>query len=126
MFDNLKGLGSLAGIMKDLPKLQAAMEDAKARLADITVEADTAGGAVRVIADGQLRIRSITIEPAMLVGLVDANDPADKQMAEDLITGAVNAALIKAREAAAEEMATVTQELGLPIPPGGIEGLLSS
>jgi hypothetical protein len=50
MFDNLKGLGSLAGIMKDLPKMKAALEDAKARLADLTVEAETAGGAVRVAA----------------------------------------------------------------------------
>ena len=37
--------------------------------------------------------------------LVDASNPDDRAMAEDLIVGAINAALQKARERAAEEMA---------------------
>ena len=45
-------------------------------------------------------------------------------MAEDLIAGAVNAALRKAREMAEKEAAAVAGELGLPLPPGGLGGLI--
>jgi len=87
MFDSLKNLSGMAGIMKDLPRIKAAMEDVKERLADITVDAETGGGAVRAVVDGKLHVRSVTIEPGMLAGLVDANDPADRELAQDLIAG---------------------------------------
>ena len=41
MFDQLKGLGAMAGLMKDLPKLKAQLEEVKQRLAEITVEAES-------------------------------------------------------------------------------------
>ena len=125
MFENLKGLGSLAGIMKDLPKMKEKMEQVKARLAEITVDAETGGGAVRATANAQLRLLSLTIDQALLSGLVDSTNPDDRAMAEDLVVGAVNAALEKAREAAEQEMKAAAGEMGLPIPPGGLEGLLS-
>ena len=125
MFENLKGLGSLASMMKDLPKIKEKMEQVKARLGEITVEAETGGGAVRATANAQLRLLSLNVDQALLAGLVDSSDPGDRAMAEDLIIGAVNAALEKAREAAEQEMKTAAGEMGLPIPPGGLEGLLS-
>jgi DNA-binding YbaB/EbfC family protein len=124
MFEGLKGLGSLAGLMKDLPKLKAKMEQVKERLGQITVEAETGGGAVRATANGQLRLLSVRVDQALLSGLVDAANPEDRMMAEDLIVGAVNAALEKAREAAEAEMKNVATEVGLPLPPGGLEGLM--
>ena len=45
-------------------------------------------------------------------------------MAEDLLAGAVNAALAKAREAAQQQLAAVAGEMNLPLPPGGLGGLL--
>ena len=106
MFENLKGLGSLASMMKDLPKIKEKMEQVKARLGEITVEAETGGGAVRATANAQLRLLSLNVDQALLAGLVDSSDPGDRAMAEDLIIGAVNAALEKAREAAEQEMKT--------------------
>ena len=44
-------------------------------------------------------------------------------MASDLIIGAVNAALEKAREMAERQMSEAANELGLPLPPGGFSGL---
>ncbi len=125
MFDNLKGMASLAGIMKDLPKLKAKMEEVKDRLGRVTVDAETGGGAVRVVANGQLRVVALDVDQVLLAGLVDSTNPDDLTMASDLIIGAVNAALEKAREAAELEMKTAAGEMGLPIPPGGLEGLLS-
>lgn len=125
MFDNLKNMSGLAGIMKDLPKLKERMETVKAELGEKTVEAETGGGAVRVTANGLLRVTSIEIDPAMLGGLVNADDPEDRAMAQDLITGAVNAALEKSREMAEQEMSEAASEMGLPLPPGGLSGLIS-
>jgi hypothetical protein len=124
MFDNLKGMASLAGLMKDLPRIKEKMDEVKQRLALITVEAETGGGAVRAEANGQLRVTSIKVDQALLSGLIEADNPDDRAMAEDLIVGAVNAALDKARERAEQEMHTAASDLGLPVPPGGLEGLL--
>lgn len=124
MFDQLKGMAGLAGMMKDLPKLKAKMEEVRERLGQVTVESETGGGAVRVRANAQMQIENITIDQAILSGLVDSDNPDDRTMAEDLITGAVNAALKKARDAAEQEMAAAANEMGLPIPPGGISGLM--
>ena len=84
----------------------------------------TGGGAVRVTANGQMRITSVRVDQAMLSTLVETNNADDRAMAEDLIAGAVNAALQKAKEAASEHVSEAARELTLPIPPGGLGGLL--
>ena len=55
MFDNLKGMASMAGLMKDLPRIKQMMEEAKTRLGETRVTAETGGGAVTAVANGQLR-----------------------------------------------------------------------
>lgn len=124
MFDNLRNMQQMAGLMKDLPKLKARMEEVKARLDDLRVEAETGGGAVRCTATAAMRVVSVDVDPALLSGLVDAGDAADRAMAGDLIAGAVNAALAKAREAAEQEIQAAASEMGLPVPPGGLSELL--
>ena len=126
MFDQIKGMAGLAGLMKDLPRIQQKMQEVKDKLGEIIVEAETGGGAVRARVNGQLRVIGVEIDPSLLSGLVDASNPDDRAMAEDLVTGAVNAALEKARAAAEQEMAAAAQELGLPIPPGGLGGMLGA
>lgn len=124
MLDNLKAIAGLGGLLKDLPKIKERMAALKEDLGRQTVTGETGGGAVRVTATGLLRVVSIELDPAMLAGLIDPGDPQDKVMAEDLITGAVNAAMEKARELAEKEAAAVAGELGLPFPPGGLGGLV--
>lgn len=125
MFDSLKGMAGMAGIMKDLPRIKAAMDDVRERLGEQRVEAETGGGAVRAVANGRLHIVTVHIDQTLFASLTDADNPDDRVLAEDLITGAVNAALEKAREMAEREMIAAAQELGLPMPPGGLGGLLS-
>ncbi|MCA9294954.1 MAG: YbaB/EbfC family nucleoid-associated protein [Phycisphaerales bacterium] len=124
MFDSLKGMAGMAGLLKDLPKIKAKIEEVKERLGEITVDAETGGGAVRAVVDGKLSLREIHIEPGLLAGLVDVSNPDDHAMAEDLITGAVNAAMTKARERAEREMMHAAEELDLPIPPGALGGMM--
>jgi DNA-binding YbaB/EbfC family protein len=125
MFDNLKGMAQVAGLLKDLPKIKARLEQVKQELAEKTVTAETGGGAVRATANGLMKIVSIEVDAALMAGLADASNPQDKAIAEDLIAGAVNAALSKSREVAEKQMADAAGEMGIPLPPGGLGGLLS-
>lgn len=131
MFDSLKSMGALAGIMKDMPRIKAKMDEVKQRLGEIVVDAETGGGAVRASADGQMHLVGLEIDQAMMSGLVNSSDDDDRAMAQDLIIGAVNAAMAKAREAAQQEISAAAEELGLPIPGGmgggmgGLGGLLT-
>ncbi len=125
MFDNLKGMAGLAGLLKDLPRIKAKMEQVKQRLGEQTVSAKTGGGAVQVTANGLMRVVSLELDQSLLRGLVDPANPDDRALAEDLIVGAVNTALGKAREMAQQQMVAAADELGVPVPPGAIEGLMS-
>jgi DNA-binding protein YbaB len=64
------------------------------------------------VANGKGDIVSIAIDPAVLSG----GDPASLKMIEDLVVGAVNVALQRARELAQGELTKATG--GLPLPPG--------
>jgi DNA-binding YbaB/EbfC family protein len=86
-------------------KLKGAQEEAAAK----TVEAQSGGGMVKVIADGSMRIRRITVEPS----LIAAND---KAMLEDLIVVAVNDALARASALMTEAMGKLGPMGGLKIP----------
>lgn len=122
---NFKDIAGLASVLKDLPKIKARMEEIKIQLSETTVFSETGGGAVRVTANGLLRVVSIEFDDALLAGLVDPANPDDRAVAEDLLAGAVNAALQKAREHAEQEMGRAASEMGVPLPPGGLGGLIS-
>lgn len=125
MFDQLKNMAGMAGLLRDLPKIKARIQQVKDNLARITVDAETGGGAVRATANGQSRIVSLHVDQPLIAGLVDSSNADDRAMAEDLIVGAVNAALEKARERAEQELSAAAQEMNLPIPPGGLGGILT-
>ena len=46
MFEGFKGMAGLAGLMKDLPKIKAKMQEVRQRLGERSVTAETGGGAV--------------------------------------------------------------------------------
>ena len=61
MFEKLKLAGQLGGMMKDLPKLRARVDEIKARLATTEVVAEVGGGAVRVRATCDLHITHVEL-----------------------------------------------------------------
>lgn len=124
MFDALKGMAGLGNLMKDLPRVKERLERAKGELADMTVEAEVGGGAVVAVADGSMRIREVRIDPAMMGVLVDGDGEQDRSMAQDLVASAVNAALSRAQDMISTHLQEAAAELGLPLPPGGLPGLL--
>jgi len=104
-----KPKGQKAGpgdMMKQLQQVQRQMEEAQEALADETVE-HTAGGVVKVVADGHQNIKSIEISP-------EAVDPEDVGMLEDLVLVAVNGAIEASRELANQRMEGLTGGLGIP------------
>ena len=104
--------------MKNAGQMREQFAAMQAELAEHRISAETGGGAVRVTVSGAMRVVSIEVDSAMLGTLVDVENEEDRMLAQELITGAVNAALEKAQQHVSEEMGKRAQEMGLPIPPG--------
>ena len=107
-FSNLKGLFETA------QRLEIEMARVKDELARKSVTGETGGGLVRCTANGKGEILELAIEPHLLA-------LENKKMVEDLLVGAVNLALDRARQLAQDEIARVGG--GLPLPPGLFSGL---
>ena len=114
MFDNLKNLGNLAGLMSKAKEMQEKMKTLQDEVARSQVSADSGGGMVTAIVNGRMELIRVRIDK-------DKVDMNDLEMLEDLIVAAVHAAQVKASEIMQQEMAKMTADLGLP--PGMIPGM---
>ena len=103
----LKGIGNLAAMFKQVQQFQGRMSEFQEHLGQVRVEGQAGGGMVTVEASGHQKILNIRVEESLL-----END--DREMLEDLLVAAVNQALDKAKEAAAEEMSKMTGDMNLP------------
>jgi nucleoid-associated protein EbfC len=101
--------GSPRNLMRQLQEMQDKMAAEQAALGDETVEVTVGGGAVKVVMNGHQKLRSVTIDAALL-----SSD--EQEMLQDLIIAAVNEAVDRSQALAAERMGSVTQ--GLQLPPG--------
>lgn len=97
----------LNSIMKQAREMHEKMNKVQNELAAKTVTGSAGGGMVSVQATGNGEILTISIEDEVI-------DPAEKEMLQDLIGGAVNDALRKARELAKSEMAGLTGGVQIP------------
>ena len=104
MFDKL---GQMASMLKQLPKIKEEMDRLQQRLGQVTAEGDAGGGMVKVRANGKLEVLSCTLSDEALRG-------NDRELLEDLIKAAVNQALERARQQAAQETGKMASNLGLP------------
>ena len=94
-------------MMKQAQKLQEQMMAAQAKLGEMDFSASTGGGAVKATVTGDLRVKSISIDP-------DAFDPEDIEMLEDMIIAAVNDAIESAEAGASQQMSALTGGLNFP------------
>ena len=99
----------IMGMMGKVKEMQAGMERMQAELEELEVEGTAGGGLVTVRLDGKGAMRGIDIDPSLLV-------ESEKEIVEDLILAAHNAARVSAEEQTKSRTAELTQ--GLPIPPG--------
>ncbi|OUC05266.1 nucleoid-associated protein [Litorilinea aerophila] len=101
------GGGGLGNLMAQMQKLQEEMEKTQAALQEEEFTVSVGGGAVTIVATGEPRLRSVTINPEV----VNADDV---EMLQDLILTAVNDVLQKAQDLQEERMGGLTGGLGLP------------
>jgi DNA-binding YbaB/EbfC family protein len=104
--------GQLAGLMKQAQAMQDNMKKAQDELGNIEVSAESGSGMVKVTMTCKHEVRRITIDPSLLVA-------DEKDMLEDLMAAAFNAAVRKAEETSAEKMGKITA--GMPGLPGGMK-----
>ena len=88
-------------MMKQARKMQEQLAAAQEKLKDLEVSSSTGGGMVKVVATGEMQIKSIEISP-------DACDPEDVELLQDMVLAAVNEALSSAQEAAGSQMSAAT------------------
>ena len=94
-------------MLKQAQQLQARFAQAQEALEAERVQASAGGGVVKVVATGKQMIESIEISP-------DAVDPDDVELLQDLVLTAVNDALNKSQELAAQRLGALTGGLKLP------------
>lgn len=94
-------------IMRQAQELQAKLAKAQEELGEMVVEVTAGGGVIKVIIDGQQKIRSVKISP-------EAVNPEDIEMLEDLVMSAINEALEKSRELAASHLGGLTNGFKFP------------
>ena len=94
-------------MMQQAQKLQARLARAQEELSNLTIEASSGGGAVKVTINGQQKIRSVKISPEVI-------NPEDVELLEDLVLTAVSEAIAKSQEAAAEHLGGLTGGLKIP------------
>jgi len=88
---------NLNKMLQQAQEMMAQQQQAQEALKEERVEASAGGGMVKVVASGDLRVQSITIDP-------DAVDPEDVEMLQDLVTAAVNEALRQVEELASSKL----------------------
>ena len=92
-------------IMRQARQFQEKLEKAKQELEKETVEASSGGGAVTVVMTGQQQVQSVKISPEAA---------GDAEMLEDLVLTAMNEALKKSKELAADRLGALTSGLKIP------------
>lgn len=100
--------GAIGNLMKQAQKMQEELQKTQERLAAEEITGESGGGMVQVIMNGKHEVRRVIIDPSLM------ND--DRDMLEDLVTAAVNAAVHKVADRQQASMAGLTA--GLPLPPG--------
>ena len=100
------GGGGMQNIMRQANQMQAKIKKLQEELNEREYEGTSGGGAVLAKMKGESKLVSVVIS-------ADAAKAGDVEMLQDMIVGAVNDALKKAKDTQAVEMEKITGGLGL-------------
>lgn len=112
----MTGMPNMAGMMKQVQKMQEKMARVQEELEQKMVVGEAGGGMVKVTANGKQHLVKIQIDKEVV-------NPADVEMLEDLILAASNKALDDAGKMAQEELARATSGMLPNIPGLNLPGL---
>ncbi len=107
MLKGLGGLGDMAKMMKQAQEMQGKMAQMQDHLDNVIVTGESGAGLVKATATAKGELKGLDIDPSIFNG-------DDKEVVEDLILAAIKDAQGKANDRAQEEMAKMTEGLGLP------------
>lgn len=99
----------LSDIMRQAQQMQQRLQEAQAKMEEITAEGSSGAGMVKVTLKGKGELHMLTIDPSLLT-------PGDKEMVEDLVKAAHADARRRLDEAMAEAMKQATGGLGGMLP----------
>ncbi len=103
--------GQLAGLMKQAQAMQDNLKKAQEELGSVEVTGESGAGLAKGTITCKHEVKRVTIDPSLLAD--------DKDMLEDLVAAAFNAAARKAEETSQERMGKLTA--GMPGLPGGMK-----
>src|SRR5687768_274273 len=107
MFDALKNMGGLQGLMDAAKQMQGEMKKLQEELGARQITADAGGGMVQATVNGRMELVGLKIDKARI-------DTNDTELLEDVIVAAVAAAQAKAADMMKSEMQKAAGEMGLP------------
>ena len=102
-----KGLGDMAGLMKQAQEMQSKMSEAQAKIEEMEAEGEAGAGLVTCRVNGKGDVRALNIDPSIF-------SPDDKEVVEDLIIAALKDGKEKADAKAKAEMSKITEGMNLP------------
>ena len=114
MFKGLGNLANLGALMKQAQEMGTRMQAVQEELRGKRASGAAGGGLVEVDVNGLAEVLAVRIDPSLV-------ERGDREMIEDLLPAAFNAAQQKARQLHAEAMRSVTGGLSLP----GLEDAIS-
>lgn len=103
--------GQLAGLMKQAQTMQDNLKKAQEELAFVEVTGESGNGLVKVTMTCKHDVKRVQIDPSLLTD--------DKDMLEDLLVAAFNAAVRQAEDVSQAKMGKITA--GMPALPGGMK-----
>ena len=102
-----KGIGDLAGMLKQAQSMGSRMKEMNEQLSAIRAIGSAGGGLVEVEVNGLGEMMRISIDSTLL-------EKKDRELIEDLVPAATNAALSKAKEQQARSMQDLAGGMDIP------------
>lgn len=102
-----KGIGGLGSLLKQAGQISSRMEGLNDELRGQRATGSAGGGMVTIEVNGLVEALSCRIDPTLLA-------QGDAEMIEDLVVGAVNQAVSKAKQLHSESLKSMTGGIELP------------
>ncbi len=94
-------------MINQMREMKSKLDKAQKELDKMVIEGESGKGAVKVTINGQMKIKSVKIDP-------EAIDPKKAKQLEELVMKAVADAIDKSQKAAAKSLKDVTGGLKIP------------
>src|SRR5690554_3492835 len=99
--------GGMNSLVRQAQKMQSRITKVQDEIGNKTIEASTGGGMVTAVVNGKQELLQIKINPGVV-------DPADVEVLEEMVLGAVNQAMEMAGEMMNSEIEKITGGLNIP------------